>query len=602
MEQKGTISIHTENIFPIIKRALYADTEVFIRELASNGVDACRKAKQVGPVEGVPQEDDRLWVDVKVDKEARTITFSDTGIGMTAEEVEKYITQIAFSGASEFLEKFSEQGAKREDIIGAFGLGFYSSFMVADTVEIVTKSLRPGSEAVRWLCEGQTDYTITPAERECQGTDVILHISPDSEEFLDTFRVKAVLEKYCRFLPVTVKFEGEPINQKAVWIKNPTELTDEDYLEFHRSLYPAAEEPLFWIHLNVDHPFTLTGILYFPKMTGKFEVEREKIQLYSRQVFITENLKDVVPDFLSLLHGVIDSPDIPLNVSRSALQSDQAVKKIGGYITRKVADKLNELYTQDREGYEAKWEAIGFFVKYGMVAEPKFAERAKNFTLVKNVDGKLFNLDEYREKTTPAQTDKDATLVWLYTQDAGKQAAFMAPLHTRGYDVLDMSHPIDSHYVSHLEQGQEKLRIKRIDSATAEDIIPKGETAISILSDEEKTKLTELFTKELGSTITVKTADLQSSDLPVAMVQDEFMLRMAEMMKMQGGGAQMFGDMGGNLVVNANHPIMASLLKADDSAAGKRVRHLYNLALLAQGKLEGKALADFISTSAEMMA
>ena len=602
MEQKGTISIHTENIFPIIKRALYADTEVFIRELASNGVDACRKAKQVGPVEGVPQEDDRLFVDVKVDKEARTITFSDTGIGMSAEEVEKYITQIAFSGASEFLEKFSEQGAKREDIIGAFGLGFYSSFMVADTVEIVTKSLRPGSEAVRWLCEGQTDYTITPAERESQGTDVILHISPDSEEFLDTFRVKSVLEKYCRFLPVTVKFEGEPINQKAVWIKNPTELTDADYLEFHRSLYPAAEEPLFWIHLNVDHPFTLTGILYFPKMTGKFEVEREKIQLYSRQVFITENLKDVVPDFLSLLHGVIDSPDIPLNVSRSALQSDQAVKKIGGYITRKVADKLNELYTQDREGYEAKWEAIGFFVKYGMVAEPKFAERAKNFALVKNVDGKLFNLDEYREKTTPTQTDKDGTLVWLYTQDAGKQAAFMAPLEARGYDVLDMSHPIDSHYVSHLEQGQDKLRIKRIDSATAEEIIAKGETTASLLSDEEKTKLTELFTKELGSAITVKTADLQSTDLPVAMVQDEFMLRMAEMMKMQGGGATMFGDMGGNLVVNANHPIMASLLKADEAVAGKRVRHLYNLALLAQGKLEGKALADFIGTSAEMMA
>ena len=601
MEQKGTISIHTENIFPIIKRALYADTEVFIRELASNGVDACRKAKQVGPVEGVPQDDEKLWVDVRVDKEARTITFSDTGIGMTADEVEKYITQIAFSGASEFLEKFSEQGAKREDIIGAFGLGFYSAFMVADKVEIVTKSLRPGSEAVRWVCEGQTEYTITAAERESQGTDVILHVSADSEEFLDADRVKSVLTKYCRFLPVTVKFDGEAINQKALWVRNPAELTDQDYLDFHKSLYPYAEEPLFWIHLNVDHPFTLTGILYFPKMTGKFEVEREKIQLYSRQVFITENLKDVVPDFLSLLHGVIDSPDIPLNVSRSALQSDASVKKIGGYITRKVADKLNELFTQDRAGYEAKWEAVGFFVKYGLVAEPKFAERAKNFTLLKNTEGKLFTLAEYREKTAPAQTDKEGTLIWLYTPDAARQAAFMAPLTARGYDVLDMSHPIDSHYVSHLEQLEEKIRIKRIDSGTADEIIAKDETTASILTDEEKEKLKTIFTTELGDKVTVKTADLQSTDLPAALVQDEFMLRMAEMMKLQGQ-ASMFGDMPGQLVLNANHPAMGAILTADEASAGKKARHLYQLALLAQGKLEGTALADFITASATMMA
>lgn len=599
MEQKGTISIHTENIFPIIKRALYADTEVFIRELASNGVDACRKAKQVGPLEGVAQDDDKLEVNVTVDKEARTITFSDTGIGMTADEVEKYITQIAFSGASEFLEKFAAQGAKREDIIGAFGLGFYSAFMVADKVEIVTRSLRPGSQAVRWVCEGQTDYTITEAERETQGTDVILHIGTEGEEFLDEFRVRSVLTKYCRFLPVTVKFGGEAINQKAVWTRNPADLTDEDYLEFHRTLYPMAEDPLFWIHLNVDHPFTLTGILYFPKMTGKFEVEREKIQLYSRQVFITENLKDVVPDFLSLLHGVIDSPDIPLNVSRSALQSDQAVKKIGGYITRKVADKLQELYNQDRTAYEEKWEAIGFFVKYGMVAEPKFADRAKGFALVQNTEGKRFTLEEYKEKTAPAQTDKDGNLVWLYTADAARQAAFMAPLTARGYDVLDMSHPIDSHYVSHLEQSQEKLKIKRIDSASAEEIIAKDQAAIAALSDDEKTRLAELFKKELGDKITVKTADLQSTDLPTALVQDEFMLRMAEMMRIQGQKSP-FGDMPGTLVVNANHPVMARLLT--QAEAGPAVRQLYHLALLAQGKLEGQPLADFIAHTANSLA
>jgi len=601
MEQKGTISIHTDNIFPIIKRALYADTEVFIRELASNGVDACRKAKQVGPLEGVAQDDENLYIDVKVDIEAKTITFSDTGIGMSADEVEKYITQIAFSGAADFLEKFKESGAKREDIIGAFGLGFYSAFMVADKVEIITKSLRPGTEAVRWVCEGSTDYTMAPADRQSQGTDVILHINEDSADFLDTFRVKSVLEKYCQYLPVTVKFGGESISQKAVWTTSPTELTDQDYLDFHRAMYPMAEEPLFWIHLNVDFPFTLTGILYFPKMTGKFEVEREKIKLYSRQVFITENLKDVVPDFLSLLHGVLDSPDIPLNVSRSALQSDAAVKKIGGYITRKVADKLQDLYTNDRAGYDAKWEAIGFFVKYGLIADPKFAERAKAFTLLKNTENALFSLDEYKEKTTAAQTDKDGNLVWLYTADAAKQAAFMTPLKARGYDVLDMSHAIDSHFVSHLEQLLETTKVKRIDTATAEDIIAKDAPTFSVLSDDEKTKLAAIFTTELGDKIPVKTADLLSTDLPVALVQDEFMLRMQEMMRMQGQNAAMFGDMPGQLVINANHPVMAALLATAEDAAGKKARHLYQLALLAQGKLEGEALSDFITSSAQMM-
>jgi molecular chaperone HtpG len=336
-------------------------------------------------------------------------------------------------------------------------------------------------------------------------------------------------------------------------------------------------------------------------MTGKFEVDREKIRLYSRQVFITDNLKDVVPDFLSLLHGVIDSPDIPLNVSRSALQSDSAVKKIGGYITRKVADKLQELFTNDRPGYEAKWEAIGFFVKYGLVAEPKFAERAKAFTLLKSTDEKLYTIEEYREKTLPIQTDKDDMLVWLYTPDAARQAAFMAPLTARGYDVLDMSHPIDSHYVSHLEQIVEKVKIKRIDSATAEELIAKGEASISVLSDDEKTKLQDIFSKELGEKITVKTADLQTTDLPAALVQDEFMLRMAEMMRLQGQ-TSMFGDMPGQLVINANHPVMATLLSAEEADAGKKARHLYQLALLAQGKLEGTALSEFISASANMMA
>ena len=495
VQEKGSISIHTENIFPIIKKFLYSDHEIFLRELVSNAVDATQKIKRLSSLGQYNKELGDLTIEVAFDEKAKTITISDKGIGMTADELKKYINQIAFSGATEFMEKFKEANDANE-IIGRFGLGFYSAFMVAERVEIQTFSYQEGAEPAQWLCDGSTEFEINEGRRSERGTDVILYINSESEEFLNKQRLQSILDKYCRFLPVPIKFgtrttqepdgedaEGKPkyksvevdniINDTTpIWTKSPTDLKDEDYLEFYRKLYPFSEDPLFWIHLNVDYPFNLTGVLYFPKLKNDFELQRNKIKLFSRQVFITDEVKDIVPEFLMLLHGVIDSPDIPLNVSRSFLQADSNVKKINSYITRKVADKLSELFKKDRKAFEEKWNDIGLFVKYGMLSEDKFFEKAKDFGLLTNTEGKFFTLEEYKEKVKPVQTDKNGTIVYLYTTDAAKQDAFIQGAHKKSYDVLLMNSPIDNHFIHHLETKLEKTSLKRVD-ADVLDILQK---------------------------------------------------------------------------------------------------------------------------------
>src|SRR5690349_18323176 len=482
VQEKGSISIHTENIFPIIKKFLYSDHEIFLRELVSNAVDATQKLKKLSSLGEFSGELGDLKIEVSFDKEKKTITVSDKGIGMTGEEVKKYINQIAFSGATEFVEKFKDK-ADGKDIIGKFGLGFYSSFMVADTVEIVSRSYKVSddNEAVRWECDGSTEFTLNAAKKQQRGTDVILHVNQDSEEFLDEWRLKGILEKYCKFLPVEIKFgtkdesvedgtdeEGKPkyktvqvdriINNTApIWTKSPSDLKDEDYLAFYKELYPFTEDPLFWIHLNVDYPFNLTGILYFPKVKNDFDLQRNKIKLFSRQVFITDEVKDIVPEFLMLLHGVIDSPDIPLNVSRSFLQADSNVKKINSYITRKVADKLNELFRKDRKAYEEKWKDIGLFVKYGALSEEKFYEKAKDFLLLTNTSSEHYTLEEYSAKVKDFQTDKNGTTVYLYTVDEERQHSYVQAANKKGYDVLVMDSPIDNHFMQHLEMKLDKI-------------------------------------------------------------------------------------------------------------------------------------------------
>lgn len=601
--EKGTISIHTENIFPIIKKSLYADTEIFIRELASNGVDACQKLKRLAQSgEASLTEDEKLFVDVVVNKEEKTITFRDNGLGMNAEEVKKYINQIAFSGARDFLEKYQGNN-ERGQIIGNFGLGFYSAFMVASKVELTTRSYRPDDEGVKWTCDGSTEFTLEPSEKQDRGTEVKLFIDAESEEFLDSFRVEQVLTKYCKFLPVEVQADGKAINQAPLWTRQPAELTDKDYLDFYQQLYPFSSEPIFWIHLNVDYPFNLTGILYFPKVEKKFGYQKEKIQLYSRQVFITDEVQNVVPDYLMLLHGVIDSPDIPLNVSRNTLQTDANVRKISQYVTRKVAEKLQELFTQDRAGFETKWEAFGFFVKYGQISEPKFQEKAKGFSLLTNLEGKFFTTDEYLAKTKLTQTDKSGKVVWLYTNDASRQAPFIAPLKDRGYDVLVMDQPIDPHYISQLETQVEGVTIKRVDTGGPETIIEKEGESLSMLSDEERTQLESIIKAGMeGKPYDVKIEAHLSTDLPVSVSQNEFMLRMEEMSR-NTGEANMFFQPGmnkGTIVFNSNHKSVAGLLKMEENRK-KLIDHLYDIALLMQGKLEGDALTGFIKRGVDLI-
>lgn len=605
-EEKGTISIHTENIFPIIKKFLYSDHEIFLRELVSNAVDASQKLKRLASIGEFGGETGELIVKVSLDKEKKTITISDNGIGMTADEIKKYINQIAFSGATEFVEKYKDKANDgQQQIIGHFGLGFYSAFMVAANVEIITKSYREGSEAARWICDGSTEFEITAAERTERGTDIILHVAEDSEEFLDSYRLRQILTKYCKFLPVQVMLEDDKINNtQPLWTKSPSELKDEDYIAFYKELYPAAQDPLFWIHLNVDYPFNLTGVLYFPKVTNDFELHKDKIQLYSRQVFITDEVKDVVPEFLMLLHGVIDSPDIPLNVSRSFLQADSNVKKINAHITKKVADKLSEIFNNDRKGFEEKWDSISVFIKYGIISDDKFFERAKPFALLKNTDKKLFTLEEYKEYTSTNQTDKDGQLVWLYSSDAEKQSPYVQAATKRGYDVLLLDHPIDTHYISFLERQVEKTSLKRVDADLADKLIDKDLTVASVLSESEKDIVKDIFSKTIGGEgITLTVESLSPDDMPVTITQPEFMRRMKEMYAGNGMGA-MFGSMpdAQNVTVNANHALTAKILaEASEEGKQKLARHAYDLALLSQNKLSGKALADFIERSVSLM-
>jgi len=601
IQEKGNLSIHTENIFPIIKKFLYSDHEIFLRELVSNAVDASQKIKKLASYGEFNGELGDLKVVVKLDKEAKTITISDNGIGMTADEIKKYINQIAFSGATEFVEKYKdkgEDGKGDKGIIGHFGLGFYSAYMVAENVEIITKSYKEGSEAVRWICDGSTEYELTSAEKAERGSDIILHIAADSEEFLDESRLSGILEKYGKFLPIQIEFEDKVINNPSpIWTKNPLELKDEDYIAFYKELYPFSEDPLFWIHLNVDYPFNLTGVLYFPKLKNDFQGQREKIQLYSRQVFITDEVKDIVPDFLQLLHGVIDSPDIPLNVSRSYLQADGNVKKINGYITRKVADKLSEIFKNDREGFERKFDDIGLFVKYGIISDEKFYEKAKDFCLLKNVDGKYFTFEEYKEVVKENQTDKNDMQVWLYTTDEKKQDAFIQSARKRSYDVLTFNSVIDSHFINALEQKVEKIQVKRVDADTLDKLIEKDVTLESILSTEESDKAKKLFEEVVNSkTGNVQIEAMPVDELPVVITFPEFMRRMTDM-QASSGQPSMFGNMPlmYTISVNANHPLIGRILQTENEEEQKTLaKQVYDLALLSQGLLVGSDLTQFI--------
>lgn len=629
MKETGSISIHTENIFPIIKKFLYSDHEIFLRELVSNAVDATQKLKKLASLGEFKDELGDIRIEVKFDKKKKTITVSDRGIGMTAEEVKKYINQIAFSGAAEFVEKFKDKGDAK-DIIGKFGLGFYSSFMVADNVEIITRSHTAAeNEAAKWTCDGSTEFAIEPTTKKDRGTDVILHINKDSEEFLDEWRIKGILEKYCKFLPVEIKFgtkeesveDGEDKdgkkkyksvtvdriinNPEPLWAKSPNDLKDEDYLKFYKELYPFSEDPLFWIHLNVDYPFNLTGILYFPKVKNDFELQKNKIQLYSRQVFITDEVKDVVPDFLMLLHGVLDSPDIPLNVSRSYLQSDSNVKKISQHITKKVADKLTDMYKKDRKEFEKKWDDINIFVKYGMISDEKFYEKAKDFALLKNVNKEYFTFNEYKEKVKPTQTDKDKQLVYLYSTDPGKQDTYIQMAKDKSYDVLLMDGVLDSHFISNLEQKFEKTQIKRVDSDTVDKLIAKDEKVESVLSKEEEEQVKTIFEKAINNTnMTLAVESMSPNDLPVTVTMSEWMRRMKDMAKTGGGGMPFMGSMPDNynVAVNANHNVIQKVLKAEtEEQKIKLAKQAYDLALLSQNMLTGADLTSFIKRSVELV-
>ena len=604
MQEKGTISIHTENIFPIIKKFLYSDHEIFLRELVSNAVDATQKLKKLASFGEYKGEVGNPKITVSVDETAKTITISDQGLGMTAEEIKKYINQIAFSGATEFIEKYKDKGDEKQ-IIGHFGLGFYSAFMVSSNVEINTLSYQEGAVPARWICDGSTSFEITEGTKKERGTDIILHIAEDSTEFLEKYRLETILNKYCKFLPVEIEFDGKVINNThPLWTKAPSELKDEDYKAFYKELYPYSEDPLFWIHLNVDYPFNLTGILYFPKLKSDFEVQKNKIQLYSRQVFITDEVKDVVPEFLMLMHGVLDSPDIPLNVSRSFLQADSNVKKINAHITKKVADKLSELYHNDPKGFEEKWTDINVFVKYGMLSDDKFYEKAKDFCLVKNTKGESFTLEKYKEHIIANQTDKNETVVALYTSDKGKQDIYIRSAENKGYDVLEMTSVIDSHFIGMLEQKMEKFSLKRVDSETIEKIIDKDIKLESILTADQQTKIKEVFEKAIDNKkMTVALEAMSVDEMPVSIMLPEFMRRMKDMSAAGGGGMSFMGAMPDiyNVVVNSNHPAVQKILNESSDENQKRIaKQVFDLALLSQGMLTGKDLTDFIRRSVEL--
>ncbi len=629
---KGKIQVNTENIFPIIKKFLYSDHEIFLRELIANATDATKKLhalSSMGEFKGDIGDD---FIEILLDKDAKTITVKDRGLGMTGEEVKKYINQIAFSGAEEFVDKFKDQ-EESAGIIGKFGLGFYSSYMVAERVEIITKSFKDET-AVIWECDGSPEYSLKDHKKEERGTEIVLHIAEDSVEFLEEARITTLLTKYCKFMPVTIKFgqksdwidnaegkkdkdgnvEKEEVkvdnivnNPKPAWTKSPSELKDEDYKGFYKELYPSNfEDPLFHIHLNVDYPFNLTGILYFPKISANMEVQKDKIQLFSRQVFITDSVEGIVPDFLTLLHGVIDSPDIPLNVSRSYLQSDGAVKKIASHISKKVSDKLEELFKKDRADFESKWDDIKIFIEYGILSDEKFAERAKKFTLYKTTDGKYYTIDELTEKIKPSQTDKDDKLVFLYTNDLEAQHTFISAATNKGYEVLVMDTHLSSHFVGKLEQTIENSTFARVDADTIDKLINKDEEIPSKLTDEEKELLKPAIEEVVEKTkFTVQFESMNETDSPMTIVQPELMRRMKEMQATGGGGMAMFGGAMPdtyNLVVNVNHPIVGKMLAEKDAAKQKDlIKQTSDLALLSQSMLKGQELTNFINRSLDLI-
>lgn len=621
--QKGTISVQTEDIFPIIKKFLYSDQEIFLRELVSNAVDATQKLKTLSSRGEVSGELGNLTIEISVNEDAGTLTISDKGIGMTYAEVERYITQIAFSSAREFLTKYENANA----IIGNFGLGFYSAFMVADKVEIITKSHQPDAPAVHWICEGSTEYQIAETDQKTErGTDIVLHIGKDHADYLKKDRIQSLLTKYCRFLPVEIKFgtktqylpkeggeEGETeaietdniVNEtQPLWNRKPADITPEQYKEFYHTLYPMAEEPLFWIHLNVDYPFKLTGILYFPQVHNNYEIRKDRIHLYCNQVFVTDHVENIVPDFLMLLHGVIDSPDIPLNVSRSYLQSDPEVKSINKYITRKVADKLEDMFKTDRPGFEQKWRDIGVLIKYGMLSDDKFNERAQKFCLFENIDGQFFTPDEYKEKVKDLQTDKNNKIVYLYSNGSGEQHSYEETAKAAGYDVLKFDTLLDPHFIGHIEGKSEGITFKRVDADTLNHLIEKEEKPESVLSSEQEESLKNLYTKLVNpNEATVMLRALSPNDAPVLITRPEFIRRWKDMSNLSGGKDNgMFGDMY-NVILNTNHPTLLALVNntGNEEKQTGIAQQLYDLALLQQNMLKGPDLTRFINRSIQLM-
>ncbi len=613
---KGNIGVTTENIFPVIKQFLYSDHEIFLRELVANAVDATQKMKALASSGDFNGELGELKVRIELDEDKRILRIIDNGIGMTEEEVDKYINQIAFSSAGEFLEKYKDQ---TPGIIGHFGLGFYSAFMVAKTVTIETLSWKDGATAVKWSCDGSPEFSMEPAEKEDRGTIITLYLDDDAEEFAHKGMISSLLGKYCKFMPVPVVFgkktewkdgksveteEDNVINSvEPLWTKKPSELKEEDYVEFYHALYPMDEDPMFHIHLNVDYPFNLTGILYFPKIKERMAISRNKIQLYCNQMYVTDHVENIVPDFLTLLHGVIDSPDIPLNVSRSYLQSDSNVKKISTYITKKVADRLEEIFKEDRKAYEEKWDNIKLFIEYGMLSDEKFCEKALNFALLKNTDSKYFSLDEYKTAIESTQKDKDGKLVYLYATDTEAQYARIEQAKAKGYDVLLMDCELDSHFVNLLEQKFSDSRFARVDSDSIDKLIPQEESVSPEMSDDDKKALSELFKAVLptGNEYDVEARNLGEDGSPVSITQSEFMRRYREMSAFSGG-MNFYGEMPKtyNILVNMENPLIKKIWE-DRKPENELLHQIVDLALLENGMLKGKALSDFISRSQSLL-
>ena len=626
MATTGKIGVTTENIFPVIKKFLYSDHEIFLRELVANAVDATQKMKALAASGEYAGELGELAVLIELDEAAKTLKIIDNGIGMTAEEVDKYINQIAFSSAGEFLEKYKDQ---LSSIIGHFGLGFYSAFMVADKVTIETLSWKDGAKAVKWSCDGSPEYDMEECDKTDRGTVITLYIAEDEKEFAQKSRISGLLNKYCKFMPVPVIFGKEQewkdgkyedtdkdnvINKfEPLWAKKPADLKDEDYNEFYKALYPMADEPLFHIHLNVDYPFNLTGILYFPKIKNNVEISRNKIQLYCNQMFVTDSVENIVPEFLTLLHGVIDSPDIPLNVSRSYLQSDANVKKISTYITKKVADRLDEIFRNERQQLEEKWDNLKLFIEFGMLSDEKFCERAMKFALLKSTEGKYFSIEDYKTAISGGQTDKDGKVVFLYATDVDAQYSFIEAAKNRGYDVLLMDCQLDSHFVQLLESKIENARFARVDSDTVDNLIPKEDKSKPALTDEQKEEISVIFKAALpeGNEYYVQAENLGAEAAPILITQSEFMRRYREMSAM-GGGMNFYGEMPQmyNIIVNMENPLVGKILAAAEShkddlatfaGSSDMLKQITDLALLANGMLKGKDLSDFIARSAKVV-